>query len=179
MRAPLRVVSIFGRITWEQPDAEWLADQYFFPPEGQGKSIIRIAREVGVNTITVRSWLVAEGLFMDHPGRQSARMKGENNPSFRGGSTRRFQKGKLREHREEVCEWCGLRAEDAEHHMIHLHHRDHDEKNVDFGNLAWLCHHCNVLEAMLWALRREGRAVVHAMPGDDDMLVVTFPLHDA
>jgi hypothetical protein len=93
-------------------------------------------------------------------------MAGEGNPSFVHGKTMKAQRNKLsRVKKPIVCEWCGATEN------VQVHHIDHDRSNHDLSNLTWLCQTCNILEAQLWALVQNNRAIVTR---EGNQLIVTF-----
>jgi len=151
MRAPVRWMQ-GKRVRYHPPDREWLEYHYW----ELDKSVPEIASMAGMPTIRT-IWLWMKKLDVPHRAREdlnqrhSARMSGEGNPAWNGGTARNYQMTVLASI-PRVCEWCGA-AED-----IQLRHRDHDPTNGEPENLGWLCGTCNRLDSQLWALFQSGHA---------------------
>ncbi len=131
----------------------WLVRQYV----ELDKSAKQIADEIGTTHHTVWQWLLKHNVPTrtreEMNQRHSKRMSGKGNPAWQGGSDRKYQRRKLiRSGRERRCEWCGARK------RLQVHHRNADVEDGDLANLAWLCRHCNMLEAHIRGLVEAGRA---------------------
>ena len=169
IQAPYKT-GVGGGIRWHRVTHEWLETEYLIPPKGKGKALAQIASEIGTTHATVQRWVRTFGIEQTHHERHSWRMKGIHNVSYIDGRGRKFHRNELlRSGRPRQCEWCS--ATDK----LHVHHRDHNIKNGDLDNLAWLCHYCNVMEANIWALQKRGRAeVTYDKMNGRKRLVVTF-----
>lgn len=156
-----------GRRSWSKPEPqyEWLRVHYQLPPDGLGWTLHQIAEGCQVSLPTVRRWLKEMGLTQGFSARHSRRTSGEGNPAYRNGDSQRYVKKELGRRQSLVCIWCGTEDD------IQVHHLDHNRSNNKPENLTWLCRHCNLVEAHLWALSHKGRAQVE---WEGNMLIVRF-----
>lgn len=143
-----------SRFRYEVPSKEWLEHQYLI----LDKSIRDIAQEMKCSIQPVQNWLREHNI--QKPKEQLAethsnRMSGAGGPTWKGDTSQNYQRRALiKSGRPYQCEWCGHTK------RLEVYHRDHDRSNGAMDNLAWMCRHCNMLEAHLWPLQQKGRADV-------------------
>lgn len=147
---------------------EWLYRQYV----ELDKSMRDIGSEVGISATGIKVWLEKFGIPVRTEEqcheRHSERMSGKGNPAWNGGTAQNYQKRILKDSgKPKVCEWCGATK------RLQMHHMDHDRENSDIDNLTWLCGPCNRMEAQLWALQQNGRAVI-MIDTDAHKIVIEF-----
>lgn len=133
------------------PSKHILAQKFLIPPDGEGKTEDQLCIEFNVSRPTVRKWLKEYNLIQPHSLRHSHRMSGKNNPAYTNGNSHRYVGRSLTKVKPKVCEWCKTKEN------VQIHHVDHNRENNDLGNLMWLCHSCNMLEAFIWQLEQTNR----------------------
>lgn len=92
----------------------------------------------------------AQGKRWELTDKQVERLMGENNPSWKGGTTKlpygpewtRKLKRKIKERDEYICKECGLKEEHSEY-GFHVHHQDGNKFNNNSNNLITLCPSCH------------------------------------
>lgn len=161
MKAP-KYRPIGNKPMWDLPDKEWLIREYVELDKPVGK----IANETGAHRLTVREWIIKQGLLEPHSTRHSRHTKGMNNPAYTNGNSNRYQRKFLLSDRPAICEWCGSTEN------IQVHHRNHDRTNNTLSNLGWLCQHCNIMEAHIYGLVQKGRITAIIEPRE--RIVIEF-----
>ncbi len=157
---PRRVISSGGRVTWYPPSREWLVTQH----HKHKKSVNRIAEELRTTHDVVYRWFGRAGVerIKRYPeGLEHVFWKdtGHSRPRSHARKVLRLE-GEL-----EKCAWCGTTSK------VQVHHVDHNPDNNLIENLKWLCYHCNLLEAHLWHLWKQGKVDLQC---EDRTIVINF-----
>jgi len=158
MKAPVKHVSVGGRVTWTPPDKEWLERQYVVLEKSGSKIALEIGAGTGAHLIY--GWLERLVVPQRTPEQvnklKSWRMLGPNAPNWKesGHSRPRSHARKVLEWEgvPKICSWCG-----GEKGRITVHHKDHDKYNNMLENLQWLCYYCHELETALWYLLKKDK----------------------
>jgi len=162
MKAPYREVSLGGRVTWHPPSKAWLEYQH----SKLEKSVNKIAEELGTTHDVVFRWLgnaKVKRVRRYPKGPKSASWKEE------GHSRPRSHARKVLNWKEvpEKCTWCGTVEQ------VQAHHKDHNPHNNKPNNLMWLCYDCNLLEAHIWRLLKQGKIDLEC-DGQERTMVIKF-----